>query len=134
MGVMSDAAPPYDAFGGEQFFTDLVAGFYRRVPDDVILSPMYPADDLPGAERRLRLFLMQYWGGPKTYGEERGHPRLRLRHAQFPVDPLARDHWLKLMLASLDEVGADLDPQRRAELVAYLSAAADAMINTNPAL
>lgn len=124
----------YDRFGGEPFFTTLVAGFYRRVPADPVLGPMYPADDLPNAERRLRLFLMQYWGGPRTYGEERGHPRLRMRHAPFPVDPAARDHWLELMGQSLAECGMDLDDVARQELWTYLVSAADAMINVNPAL
>lgn len=124
----------YDRFGGEPFFTALVSGFYRRVPDDPVLGPMYPADDLDNAERRLRLFLMQYWGGPRTYSEERGHPRLRMRHAPFPVDPAARDHWLHLMGESLAECGTGLADPDRQELWAYLVSAADAMLNVNPAL
>ncbi|MFN8125534.1 MAG: globin [Candidatus Nanopelagicales bacterium] len=124
----------YDAFGGEDFFTDLVAGFYARVVTDDLLRPMYPEDDLGPAERRLRLFLMQYWGGPTTYGDERGHPRLRMRHAPFPVTQAARDRWLELMRASLDDNGADLDEESRERLWQYLVSAADAMVNVNPAL
>ncbi len=110
----------YDRFGGEPFFTRLVSGFYERVAVDDILRPMYPQDDLAGAERRLRLFLMQYWGGPTTYGDERGHPRLRMRHAPFPVDLEARDRWLGLMHAALEDNGGQLDPDSRDELWRYL--------------
>ncbi len=124
----------YDRMGGEQFFTDLVAGFYARVATDDVLRPMYPEEDLSGAERRLRLFLMQYWGGPTTYGDERGHPRLRMRHAPFPVDLAARDRWLSLMAASLADTGGDLADADRERLWAYLESAADAMVNVNPVL
>ncbi len=134
--MTSDASdlPPYDLMGGEQFFQDLVAGFYRRVATDDLLRPMYPEDDLGPAERRLRLFLIQYWGGPTTYSDERGHPRLRMRHAPYPVDLAARDRWLALMRESLDECGADLDPEVRDRLWLYLESAATAMMNVNPAL
>ena len=93
----------YERFGGEQFFADLVRGFYSRVHDDPVLRPMYPSE-LGPAERRLRLFLMQYFGGPSTYDQERGHPRLRLRHMNFVIDQRARDIWLKHMFASLDDL------------------------------
>lgn len=132
MSSPSDASW-YDRFGGEEFFTALVADFYRDVAEDDILRPMYPADDMPGAQRRLRLFLMQYWGGPTTYSEERGHPRLRMRHAPFPVDLAARDRWLAHMKASLDKNGATLSAQDRDRLWLYLESAADAMMNVNPA-
>ena len=134
--MTSDASdlPPYDLMGGEQFFQDLVAGFYRRVATDDLLRPMYPEEDLGPAERRLRLFLIQYWGGPTTYSDERGHPRLRMRHAPYPVDLAARDRWLALMRESLDECGADLDPVVRDRLWLYLESAATAMMNVNPAL
>lgn len=134
--MTSDASdpPPYDLMGGEQFFETLVAGFYRRVATDDILRPMYPEEDLGPAERRLRLFLIQYWGGPTTYSDERGHPRLRMRHAPYPVDLAARDRWLALMRESLDECGADLDPAVRDRLWLYLESAATAMMNVNPAL
>lgn len=124
----------FDQLGGERFFTALVGGFYARVAADDILRPMYPEDDLGPAERRLRLFLMQYWGGPTTYGDERGHPRLRMRHAPFRVDLAARDRWLALMHESLQDNGGDLDPEVRDELWRYLESAADAMMNVNPAL
>lgn len=118
---------PYEDFGGEEFFTSLVAAFYRRVADDDILRPMYPGDDLPGAERRLRLFLMQYWGGPTTYDEERGHPRLRMRHMDFPIDGRARDRWLTLMNEAMAE--QDLTPDQENRLWMYLVSAAFAMQN-----
>lgn len=132
---MSDSPDtPYDRFGGERFFTDLVAGFYARVAGDNLLRPMYPEADLGPAERRLRLFLIQYWGGPSTYSDERGHPRLRMRHAPYPVTQAARDRWLALMDESLQDTGADLDPASRDQLWRYLESAADAMMNVNPAL
>ncbi len=93
----------FERLGGEQFFVDLVRGFYGRVHDDPVLRPMYPSD-LDPAEHRLRLFLMQYFGGPNAYELERGHPRLRLRHMNFVIDQRARDIWLGHMLASLDDV------------------------------
>lgn len=125
-------ATPYDEFGGEAFFEPLVAGFYARVADDDLLRPMYPDVDLGPAERRLRMFLIQYWGGPKTYGDERGHPRLRMRHAPFPVTPAAKDRWLLLMGQSLDDVATRqiLDPAMREKLWQYLTMAADSMLNT----
>jgi hemoglobin len=93
----------YERLGGEEFFVELVRGFYSRVSDDPVLRPMYP-NDLDPAERRLRLFLVQYFGGPNTYDQERGHPRLRLRHMDFVIDQRARDIWLSHMLASLDDL------------------------------
>ncbi len=121
---------PYQDFGGEDFFTALVADFYRGVAEDPVLRPMYPEADLGPAERRLRLFLMQYWGGPGTYSEERGHPRLRMRHAPFPVDEDARDRWLAHMRQALDarQLPADLDDQ----MWRYLESAAHAMVNVAP--
>ncbi len=89
---------------GEEGFTRLVAAFYKRVPTDDILGPMYEKQDLEGAELRLRGFLIQRFGGPSTYSEKRGHPRLRMRHAPFKVDLSARNRWLQLMNAALDEV------------------------------
>jgi len=121
---------PYDAFGGERFFNDLVADFYRGVAEDPLLRPLYPEDDLGPAERRLRMFLMQYWGGPTTYSEERGHPRLRMRHAPFPVDEAARDRWLAHMRDALD--ARDLSPELDDKLWRYLESAAHAMVNTAP--
>ena len=88
---------------GDDGFTRLVSAFYRRVPDDEILGKMYPPDDLKGAEQRLRDFLIYRFGGPQRYIEERGHPRLRMRHAPFQIGQAARDRWLELMTAALDE-------------------------------
>ena len=93
----------YDLIG-EDGFTRLVAAFYKGVVTDDILGPLYPASDMAGAEQRLREFLIQRFGGPDTYSQRRGHPRLRMRHARFPVTPAARDRWLKLMDAALAEV------------------------------
>lgn len=88
---------------GEQGFERLVRAFYEQVPDDDILGPMYPADDLVGAEQRLRDFLVGRFGGPQRYVEQRGHPRLRMRHAPFPVDRAARDRWMHLMTNAMNE-------------------------------
>lgn len=88
---------------GEDGFQRLVAAFYARVPDDPILGPMYPAGDMEGAEERLRDFLVGRFGGPQRYIESRGHPRLRMRHAPFPVDGAARDRWVQLMSEALAE-------------------------------
>jgi hemoglobin len=118
----------YEAMGGEPTFRRLVAGFYGRVAGDEVLRAIYPEPDLSGAEERLRLFLIQYWGGPTTYSERRGHPRLRMRHQPFAVTPAARDRWLRHMRASLDEVG--LPPNLDATLWEYLRTAAEAMVNT----
>ena len=124
---MTDIASIYDEFGGERFFTDLVAAFYERVATDPVLRPMYPEHDLAGAERRLRLFLMQYWGGPTTYGDERGHPRLRMRHAPYAIDSVARDRWLSLMFAALEEQSLPAELEMR--LWQYLVGAAFGMQN-----
>jgi len=126
--VTQDAEPsPYEAFGGEPFFASLVSAFYARVARDPILRPMYPPGDLTPAERRLRMFLEQYWGGPTTYDDERGHPRLRMRHASFPIDGVARDRWLTLMQDSLIEQG--LPEAHERVLWQYLVSAAFAMQN-----
>ena len=113
--------------GGGRVFDELVAGFYRRVRTDDVLAPMYPQDDWAGAVRRLRTFLEQYWGGPDTYGRERGAPMLRRRHLPFEVDEVARDRWLTHMLASLAEV--DMPEDGRVVVRDYLQRAAAAMIN-----
>lgn len=130
MSEQPDGAPqvtPYEDFGGEEFFTSLVAAFYRRVATDDILRPMYPDADLAAAERRLRLFLMQYWGGPTTYDEERGHPRLRMRHMDFAIDGAARDRWLTLMREAMSE--QVLSEEQETRLWMYLVSAAFAMQN-----
>ncbi len=103
---MAEEITVFQAVGGEQFFFDLVDRFYDRVESDPILAPMYPADDLSGARERLALFLVQFWGGPSTYNESRGHPRLRMRHFPFRVDRAARDAWLGHMTAALNSMEA----------------------------
>lgn len=118
----------FDRVGGEEFFRALVDDFYAGVVNDPILRPMYPDDDLPGANERLRLFLIQYWGGPETYSEQRGHPRLRMRHAPFAVSPEARDHWLDHMLAAVAK--RSLTPELERELVEYLTRTAFFLVNT----
>ena len=102
--------------------------FYAGVREDPLLAPMYPADDWEGSEERLRMFLEQYWGGPRTYSERRGHPRLRMRHAPFRVDPAARDAWLRHMRAAVDTL--ELSPLHEAELWDYLERAAHSLQNS----
>ena len=129
MATPEDVANFYDAVGGEEVFHRIVARFYEEVAKDEILLPLYPEQpDLGSAEERLRLFLMQYWGGPHTYGERRGHPRLRMRHAPFSIGPLERDAWLRCMRIAVDE--ADLSDQHRRQLWAYLEMAANSMMNS----
>lgn len=120
---------PYDVIG-EEGFTRLVRAFYAQVPGDDILGPMYPADDLAGAESRLRLFLMFRFGGPETYVELRGHPRLRLRHAPFHVDRRAADRWLALMDGALKQ--SVLPATVETELRAFFTDTARFLINTEP--
>jgi hemoglobin len=91
----------YDAVGGEPVFRQLVADFYAGVAQDPVLRPLYPDEDLAAAEERLRMFLVQYWGGPTTYSEQRGHPRLRMRHVSWQIGPRERDAWLSHMLAAV---------------------------------
>ena len=119
----------YDRVGGMTFFDDLVGRFYAAVADDPVLRPLYPEADLGPAQRRLTLFLAQYWGGPRTYDDERGHPRLRMRHVPFAIGPTARDHWLVHMRAALVAVDPAPPPAAAAELDRYLEMAADAMQN-----
>jgi hemoglobin len=118
----------YDAIGGEPTFRRLVKRFYEGVADDPLLRPMYPEEDLGPATERLTLFLMQYWGGPKTYSVTRGHPRLRQRHAPFRVDVIARDAWLKHMRDAVDSL--DLPEDQYKTLWDYLERAAQFMVNT----
>ena len=118
----------FEAVGGHATFERLVHRFYEGVATDDFLKPMYPEEDLGPAEERLRLFLEQYWGGPSTYQELRGHPRLRMRHMPFKVNPEARDRWLHHMKVAVDEL--DLAPAYREELWSYLERAAYAMLNT----
>jgi hemoglobin len=118
----------YDAMGGHDFFVRLVHNFYRGVAADPVLRPMYPEDDLGPAEERFRMFLEQYWGGPTTYSERRGHPRLRMRHAPFKVTPLAKQHWLARMRTALDQ--ESLQPELETELWGYFEHAALFMVNS----
>jgi hemoglobin len=113
--------------GGMPFFEALVAKFYAAVADDPILRPIYPEADLAPAQRRLTLFLAQYWGGPRTYDDERGHPRLRMRHAPFAIDAAARDAWLVHMRAAIEALAPPADVA--ADLDRYIEAAAEAMRN-----
>ena len=114
--------------GGRPTFEKLVRAFYAGVRTDDVLWPMYPEDDLEGAIQRLTGFLEQYWGGPGTYSEERGHPRLRMRHLPFKVNPEARDRWLLHMRAAQDTLA--LSPLHDATLWTYLDRAAQSMVNT----
>ena len=114
--------------GGRPTFEKLVRAFYEGVKTDPVLLPLYPEADLEGAIQRLTGFLEQYWGGPGTYSEERGHPRLRMRHLDFKVNPDARDRWLAHMRAAVDTL--ELSPLHDATLWSYLERAAHAMVNT----
>jgi hemoglobin len=118
----------YEQIGGRPTFRKLVHEFYLGVADDPVLKPMYPEEDLGPAEERLTLFLEQYWGGPGTYSAERGHPRLRMRHQPFKVNPDARDRWLLHMRHAVDTLA--LPPLDDATLWDYLERAAFAMVNT----
>ena len=127
MNMTAEPASFYEAVGGEETFRRLVHVFYQGVAADLELRPVYPSKDLGPAEEHLRLFLMQYWGGPRTYDELRGHPRLRMRHAHFSIGEAERDAWLRHMRAALDEVG--LDPALDAQLWDYLVMAANSLVN-----
>ena len=130
MGAGGDTVEPsfWQQVGGRPTFEKLVRRFYEGVRGDDVLWPMYPEEDLEGAVQRLTGFLEQYWGGPGTYSEQRGHPRLRMRHMPFKVNPLARDRWLQHMRAAVDDLA--LPPLHDATLWAYLERAAHAMVNT----
>lgn len=112
---------------GEDGFARLIRAFYAQVPSDDILGPMYPADDLPGAETRLRDFLVGRFGGPMRYVQERGHPRLRARHIPFAIDRPARDRWMQLMTHALDQVG--LPAESDAVLRQFFDSTSTFMIN-----
>lgn len=123
---------PFEQMGGAATFRRITEVFYAEVAADPLMTQMYPEEDLEPARRRLEMFLVQYWGGPKTYQEERGHPRLRMRHVPFPVTPEARDAWLRHMRAGVDAAVADglLPPLGEQMLWDYLERAAHAMVNT----
>ena len=117
----------YDRVGGSQTFSDLVSQFYARVAVDPILRPMYPETDLREAAERLQMFLEQYWGGPTTYSETRGHPRLRIRHAGFSIASAQRDAWLTCMRDAVS--GLEIEESLKAELWNYLEMAAGSLVN-----
>jgi hemoglobin len=120
----------FDRVDGERFFVDLVDRFYQGVAGDPLLRPLYP-DDLSDSRRHLALFLMQYWGGPSTYNDERGHPRLRMRHMPFVIGPAERDAWLRHMNGAVDQMmeTKDLATSDAEELRAYLAMAAHSLVN-----
>ena len=118
----------YDQVGGHETFRKLVHEFYAGVAGDPELRALYPEDDLGPAEMRFRMFLEQYWGGPSTYSQQRGHPRLRMRHRPFKVTPTQRDRWLKHVMAAVDTL--DLAPANDLILRDYLDRAAHSMVNS----
>ena len=128
MGVVSAPESFYDEIGGGPTFAGIVSRFYAIVADDPILRPLYPEQDLGPAEVRFRMFLEQYWGGPRTYSDQRGHPRLRMRHAPFVIGVAERDAWLRAMSEAVD--GAHLPPEAHERLWSYLVMAADSMVNS----
>ena len=126
-----DAGPQvsfYEAIGGHETFVQLVDRFYEGVAADDVLRPMYPEEDLGPAAERLRMFLEQYWGGPTTYSDQRGHPRLRMRHAPFQVNADARDRWISHMRDAVTSL--ELPPAYESVLWTYLERAAWSMLNT----
>jgi hemoglobin len=118
----------YDAIGGEPTFRRVVARFYAEVATDAVLRPLYPEQDLGPATDRLTLFLMQYWGGPTTYSDERGHPRLRMRHVPFRIGPAERDAWVRAMRIAVD--AAEVAEPHRTRLWEYLESTAHQMMNS----
>ncbi len=118
----------YDDIGGFDTFKTIVDKFYEGVATDDVLRPLYPEEDLGPAAERFTLFLVQYWGGPTTYSDQRGHPRLRMRHAPFAVTPTAKEHWLKHFREGLD--AADLTAEHDAQFWDYVTHAAQFMVNT----
>jgi hemoglobin len=128
---VSDEVNVYDAVGGEAFFVDLVEHFYARVATDPLLRPLYP-DDLTASIQHMAQFLQQYWGGPGTYSEQRGHPRLRQRHMPFVITDAERDAWFAHMAAALDRVVTErgTPPELEARLLEHFATTADFLVNT----
>ncbi len=124
---MREQVTLYEAVGGEETFRRLVARFYQGVAGDPVLRAVYPEEDLSAAEERLRLFLIQYWGGPPTYSEQRGHPALRMRHARFAIGPAERDAWLHHMTEAIRSLG--LPDELAAPLLEYVTMASAALTN-----
>ena len=120
----------YDAVGGEETFSTFVHRFYQQVREDDLIGPMYPHDDWEGAEDRLRWFLAQYWGGPQTFSEHRGHPRLRMRHHPFSIGEAERDRWLDMMHEAMDTIPKEqLDDAHRAAMWEHMVKVANILIN-----
>lgn len=124
----------FDAVGGQSFFDKVVDAFYDAVEKDHVLLPLYPEGaDTVGARRRLALFLSQYWGGPTTYSDERGHPRLRMRHVPYGIGELQRDHWLLHMVAAIETTVStlpdDIRETVRTDFIAYVTNAAEHLRN-----
>lgn len=126
---MTDPANFYAEVGGAPVFEGIVSRFYEQVAGSDVLRPLYPEEDLGPAQDRLLMFLEQYWGGPRTYSDQRGHPRLRMRHAPFRIGPIERDAWLACMRVAVD--GADLDDAHESRLWQYLQYAAASMVNSD---
>ena len=128
--AVADELSVFDAVGGEPFFVDLVERFYRQVATDVLLRPLYPSD-LADSKRHLALFLQQYWGGPDTYSQERGHPRLRQRHLPFVIGEPERDAWFAHMAAALDAVVGEraITPEIEARMLDHFAQSADFLVN-----
>ncbi|MCS4490683.1 MULTISPECIES: globin [unclassified Corynebacterium] len=124
----TDPRTLYEAVGGNEFFTRVVRRFYHQVRTDDLIGPMYPADDFEGAEERLRTFLAQYWGGPTTYSDNRGHPRLRMRHAPFAIGEVEAKRWLEMMTNALNEE-ENLDPTLREAIDSHMTRVAYMLIN-----
>jgi hemoglobin len=127
-GVTDEPQTFYEAVGGEPTFHKIAARFYAEVAVDEVLRALYPEEDLGPAEERFRMFLIQYWGGPHTYSDQRGHPRLRMRHAPFTIGPIQRDAWLRAIRIAVDEAGV-AQPYRQ-QLWNYLEMAAHSMMNS----
>ena len=134
--MVRDAAPQldpaqvasmYGRVGGRRWFEELVERFYAAVEVDPVLRPLYPDDDLTEARDHLTGFLVQYWGGPMTYSEQRGHPRLRMRHARFAIGQAERDAWYRAMAAAV--AGGGLDPEDEAAFLTYFDMAATSLVN-----
>ena len=131
MGRVSVPRNFYDDVGGAPVFHKIVSRFYEEVRADPVLRPLYPEEDLGPAEDRLRMFLEQYWGGPRTYSDLRGHPRLRMRHFPFRIGPVERDAWLRCMHTAVASIDSQtLDDEHRKVLLDYLEMAANSMVNS----
>lgn len=124
--------PLFQRVDGEAFFVRLVDRFYDQVEVDPVLRPLYPADDMAGARERLRLFLQQFWGGPQTYSEQRGHPRLRMRHAPFVIGEAQREAWFRLMANAVGQAveAGELSAQDEALMLGYFAHSAKFMMNS----